>query len=70
MENHKAPRFFIDYGARFAESRSSCLVMQEIKRQANIDNQSNSSVQLRNYILNNGTQLAENQRQLFDSRRL
>lgn len=71
MENHKVPRFFVDYGGRFAENRSSCLVMQDIKKKANIDtNQTDATVQLRNYILNNGKQLAENQRQLFDSKKI
>lgn len=48
--------FFIDYGGRMTDNRSSCVIMQEIKKKGNLNN---SSLQLRNYILNNGEKIAQ-----------
>ncbi len=48
--------FFIDYGGRMTDNRSSCVIMQEMKKKANLNN---SSLELRKYILNNGQKIAE-----------
>ena len=61
MEQNKKT-FYVDYGARMTDNRSSCVIMKELKEKAKInDNDPNASVLLRNYILNNGKQLSKEQ---------
>lgn len=61
MEQNKKT-FYVDYGVRMTDNRSSCVIMKELKAKANInENDPNASVLLRNYILKNGKQLSKEQ---------
>ncbi len=55
--NSQKTFFYIDYGARLTESRSTCIQMQELRKKAGIS-ENDPGYLTRNYILNNGLQLA------------
>lgn len=55
--NPNSNSFFVDYGGRLTDNRSSCVIMQELRKKENLKQE--DSLGFRKFLVKNGKQVSE-----------